>query len=465
MSIETWIAGQPEDLIDLIVGQRWFGDKSRTRSAVRSALILEFAHDGNQYGVVTVRVDFSEGDSTTYLAPILFRSDGQAVDAMRDPSFLAWVANGFAENRELASGFDGGARLVWSSVGGERRLSWTGQAGRMLEGEQSNTSVIYGTDVILKLFRKLQPGINPDSEIVSFLTDRHAFPHVPKFLGSIALVFDDGREPIELAAVQGLVPNEGDCWRWLPKALHTATVDDRDGLLTAIRQLGRRTGELHVALANSKGVAAFKPNVFDQSAVAEVEERIGREVRTTVSMLHRQGATSYVESEALAASLLASVSHAGVLLGTLQTRVHGDYHLGQVLRTGDDFVIIDFEGEPSRPMSERRQKSSPLKDVAGMLRSLDYAVATAIERGGNARELRRWRGEAERAFLDGYLDVVNRESQALVPTDPGAFAQALDLFMVEKALYEVRYELDNRPDWLEIPFGALRRIQASSTGC
>jgi maltose alpha-D-glucosyltransferase/alpha-amylase len=151
-------------------------------------------------------------------------------------------------------------------------------------------------------------------------------------------------------------------------------------------------------------------------------------------------------------------------MGTHQTRVHGDYHLGQVLRTHDDFSIIDFEGEPSRSMTERREKTSPLKDVAGMLRSIDYAVATANEDGltDDLRNLKTWRENAELSFVVGYLGAVGTSEPSLVPLEPGAFRQSLDLFMIEKALYEVRYELDNRPDWVDIPLGALQRIAGST---
>jgi maltose alpha-D-glucosyltransferase/alpha-amylase len=217
-----------------------------------------------------------------------------------------------------------------------------------------------------------------------------------------------------------------------------------------------------VALANAKGVTAFEPEPFTGADAEALEERLGREVRSTASMLHQQGACSYVESEELAASLLAGISRTDMLQGTLKTRVHGDYHLGQVLRTSDDFVIIDFEGEPSRTMDERRQKSSPLKDVAGMLRSIDYAVATALAGENPAKSrtdtLTWWRDTAGDAFISGYLSIVNNPSTSLVPSSEESFKLALNLFMIEKATYEVRYELDNRPDWLEIPFGALKRI-------
>lgn len=462
MSIKTWITEQPDGLVGLVVSQRWFGDKSRTQTAVHPSLILEFAHHGHQYALIQVVFEFSEGAPSLYFVPIMHRSDGHFVDALHDPSFLTWLAEGFDGDRSLSTVTPDAARMVWSSSGAGHASSWTSRSPRVLEGEQSNTSVKFGEDAIVKVFRKLQAGVNPDSEIVAFLSDHHTFAHVPTYLGSITLEFEDDHEPIELAAVQGFVANQGDGWRWLPGALSEASSEERTLLLTSIRVLGTRTGELHVALSNNKGVAAFESIVIGQQDVDAIEGRLGREARTTASMLHRQGACSHSESEELASSLLASVSHADALLGTRQTRVHGDYHLGQVLRVGDDFVIIDFEGEPSRPMDERRQTHSPLKDVAGMLRSIDYAVATTVQLdGGNSpKDLFAWREDAERAFLDGYLEVVSRETLALVPDDPQAFAQALDLYMIEKALYEVRYELDNRPDWLDIPLGALRRIGA-----
>ncbi len=463
MSIHAWIVERPDELLDLVVNQRWFGDKSRTRTGIQPFLIHEFAHHGHQYALLQVVVGFAEGEPSTYLVPILHRADGRFVDALHDPSFLTWLAEGFAEQRSIITGPPDGSRLTWSPSGKEHPSSWTSRSPRVLEGEQSNTSVIFGAEAIVKVFRKLQPGVNPDSEIVAFLSDHHAFPQVPAYLGSITLELDGASESIELAAVQAFVPNQGDCWRWLPDALRSATPEELAQLHSSIGLLGKRTGEMHVALADGDGIEAFEARFIEGADIDEIEERIGREVRRTASMLHRQGACSHAESEELASALLAGVSQADSLLGTLQTRVHGDYHLGQVLRTGDDFVIIDFEGEPSRPMRERRTMSSPLKDVAGMLRSIDYAVATASQLQGDepVSDLETWREEAERAFLDAYAEVVNQGTRPLVPADPALFTRALELFMIDKAIYEVRYELDNRPDWLDIPLGALRRIGAS----
>ncbi len=463
MSLHTWMTEHPDAVDDLITGQRWFGDKSRTPIRFTPTLVHEFAHDGHQFGLFEVLVEFSEGAPSTYFMPLWHRTDDHVIDALLEPSFLSWLAEGFAHRRTIETAKQD--RIVWTPAGDVDALSWTSRAPRVLTGEQSNTSVIFGERAILKVFRKLQPGVNPDSEIVAFLSEHHDFAHVPSYLGSIVLESDGDREPVELAAVQGFVLNGGDCWRWLPGALGSAANEELGNLLDSVSWLGVRTGELHVALGDAAGVTDFEPMPFTSGDIAALEDRLGREVRLTASMLHRDGALSHAGSESLASSLLASISHVDVLLGSLKIRVHGDYHLGQVLRAVDDFVIIDFEGEPSRTMAERRQKSSPLKDVAGMLRSIDYAVATVLADPAVSQAhrdtLEWWRETAETAFVSGYLSIVNNPSRGLVPDDDEhAFERALDLFMIEKALYEVRYELDNRPEWLDIPLGALRRIGA-----
>ncbi len=377
MDTRDWVLAHFDTFRDSITEQRWFGDKSRNVIEFQTTEICAVDLAGDRCSLLSVDCRFDDGDSSMYFVPLIFGGTSQPVDAFGDARFLDWLGVGFAEGRELESTFGSGSHLVWTLVDEERELSWTRVPARVLEGEQSNTSVMYGSSAIAKVFRKLQPGRNPDSEIVSFLTRRGEFSHVPEFLGSIELRFEDDRESIELAAVQRFVPNQGDCWRWLPDALVSSIDSDPGVLLADIELLGQRTAELHVALAVDSEDDAFQPTVFNEISTAELEERVGREVRLTASMLHRQGACSYVESEELSGALLSGVSQADALLGSLQSRVHGDYHLGQVLRTGGDFVIIDFEGEPSRQMFERRQKHSPLKDVAGMLRSIDYAVASA----------------------------------------------------------------------------------------
>ena len=460
MTIDQWSNAETDDFQHWIASQRWYGDKSRIVERITPEQIAEIDLDGTVYGLIQVTFDFADGASSVYFAPQVIGNYRPCGDALLDHHFLHWLGSGFDEPRTIETDFGGGSRLTWKPVEQATEAYWWHEPARVLEGEQSNTSVIFGESAIVKVFRKMQPGINPDSEIVSFLTAEGGFDHVPSFLGSITFERGDGRDSIELGSVQAFVRNQGDCWRWLPDALTKAEVPDLELLADSVRLLGQRTGELHVALAANSADDAFRPLSIDQDHVSALEGRLGREVCQTISMLHRQGACSHAESEALAAALLGDISRADVLLGALQTRVHGDYHLGQVLRTDDDFVIIDFEGEPSRSMPERRHKNSPLKDVAGMLRSIDYAVATANEdgRAGRDKVLEQWGKDAERSFSDGYMGAVSITERDLVPTEPEAFHQALDLFMIEKALYEVRYELDNRPDWLQIPLDALKRI-------
>jgi maltose alpha-D-glucosyltransferase/alpha-amylase len=446
-----------QQLREWMPGQRWYGDKSRVIEQVTSNLIAGVNAGGVDVSLMDVHVQFEDGATSCYFVPVV--QDGlKLADGMSRPEFLAWFAAGFRESRRLDLE-NTGRTLSWLPTGD---AGWSLQEGSLVQSEQSNSSVLYGEVAVLKVFRRLQPGINPDSEIVSFLTRQGLFKHVPAFLGSVGVTVGDGSESIELAAVQDFVANEGDCWRWLPSALADGTSSLED-LETAVGLLGRRTGELHAALAlGDEG--AFAPAEIDVPTAERIRERLESEVQTTIPMLVRADVVDASEAEAFERALIAGVSFTFELVGTMRTRVHGDYHLGQVLKTGDDFVIIDFEGEPSRSMAERREMHSPLKDVAGMLRSIDYAVATARQSadGGRSDDLSSWKGRATLAFLDSYRSAVTSAPEALLPSDLDRFNRALDVYMIEKALYEVRYELDNRPDWIAIPFGALRDIVRGS---
>jgi trehalose synthase-fused probable maltokinase len=459
----AWIEAHPEQFQAWLVEKRWFGDKSRTIASLTVTDFVTVAIDGLEVSHLQVSIQFDDGGTATYLVPLTENGKGSPQDAFESSAYLDWLGAGFDEERVVALSGDENGRLEWrpgARTGGD---SWLGLPAKVLTGEQSNTSILYGERSIVKVFRKVQAGINPDSEIISFLSDQVAFPNVPRFEGAVTVERSEGMPAIELATAQAFVPNEGDCWRWLPGALAGSSDDDMKSLLDSIGLLGQRTGELHVALEQGTG-DAFGPESFTDQDVADLEARLSREVQLTASMLFRQGALSHGESEDLAAGLLAGVMHADSLLGSSRTRVHGDYHLGQVLRTGNDFMIIDFEGEPSRTIEERREKHSPLKDVAGMLRSVDYAVASA---GADAEPerlpaLRSWGTEAADRFKAEYLAAVRAGRGSFLPADDASFARSLDLFIIDKALYEVRYELDNRPDWLHIPLGSLQDIARAS---
>jgi len=316
-------------------------------------------------------------------------------------------------------------------------------------GEQSNTSIRFGDALILKVFRRLQFGPNPEVEIGWFLTERTSFAGTPHVAGSMSYVSPDGREA-SLALLQQFEPNRGDAWTTtLERLVPVLEGGPLTECLQAVRRLASTTAELHVALASGDGVD-FGPEPITRSDVQAWLSNLQDELRVTLEALAARG--FHVDFPQL-------VERAGGLLaleGALKTRHHGDYHLGQVLERDDGaFVIIDFEGEPSRTLSQRREKRTPLRDVAGMLRSFDYARVAAL-RAGDADDAGRiaaagvWHTAARQTFLAEYLSVA-RQRTDLLPQNVEAPLAALEL---EKAAYEVQYELNNRPDWLPIPLAA-----------
>jgi maltokinase len=274
---------------------------------------------------------------------------------------------------------------------------------RPLGAEQSNSSFLAGGSLVLKVFRRPQDGPHPELEVNRHLAAA-GFRHVPPLYGWVE---HEGRA---VALLQGFVPNAGDGWTWT-----LAHFRDPD-YLAAVRLLGRVTAEMHAALARMEPpepISAADARAWTGAVEAALD---------AFPQLPRGG-------------LRARAAGFAELVGSPKVRVHGDYHLGQVLRTADRFVVLDFEGEPARPTAQRRAKASPLKDVAGMLRSFAYARhATGADAG--------WEERARRAFLDGYGGGF----------DPRALA-ALEL---EKALYELRYELAHRPEWARVPLAYLR---------
>jgi maltose alpha-D-glucosyltransferase/alpha-amylase len=456
----AWIADDRASFVEWLTGQRWYGDKSRTITTVETSVISEIDAYGKRVWLTEVRCHFDDGDESTYFVPLVADGDQLPRDALASPAFRQWLAQGFKAERSVAATAWPGAHLSWEPIPGADVLDWTSTSGTILSGEQSNTSIVYVDKAILKVFRRLQPGINPDSEVVAFLTSRTGYRHVPAFLGSLFLRFDDGRQPVELGAVQAYVANDGDCWRWLTPALATGDSSVHSALLGPVGLLGRRTAELHAALAGVPDLDEFAPQPYLADEAQMEGARLMQEITSTFSMIRRRGVMSIEACDDLESAIRNRVADAGALSGMPRIRVHGDYHLGQVLRTSDDFVIIDFEGEPSRPMAERRQKHSPLKDVAGMLRSLDYAASSALREAEElvGPDLHAWRSAAERDFVQAYRQAILGAPIELVPSDDAPFIKALDLFMIDKALYETRYELDNRPDWVDIPLAGLRRI-------
>jgi maltose alpha-D-glucosyltransferase/alpha-amylase len=373
-----------------------------------------------------------------------------------------------------------------------------------MQADQSNTSMVYGDRFVLKLFRKLEPGVNPDLEIGRALTERTRFPHVPQVAGALEYVGD--RQPMTMGILQGFVPNEGDAWRYTQDSLSSyleqvlvrrAEIEEPPLLrrpllldvssmeppllahelfgthLESARLLGRRTGELHLALASDDADVAFSPEPF----TTHYQRGLYQSMRTLTNQVFRlvrsrqrdiPQLVQIVDLEEQIVRRLRAV--ADTRIEAMRIRVHGDYHLGQVLYTGKDFVIIDFEGEPARPLGERRIKRSPLKDVAGMLRSFHYAAYTALfgqtldaVKPENPAMLEPWvllwYVWVSGAFLRSYLDTCG--DSGLLPKSRDGLEILLDTLLLDKAMYELRYELNYRPDWARIPIeGILQLLEA-----
>ncbi|HTW27324.1 MAG TPA: maltose alpha-D-glucosyltransferase [Acetobacteraceae bacterium] len=356
---------------------------------------------------------------------------------------------------------------------------------RRLSAEQSNSSLIVGDTLVMKIVRKVLAGIHPEAEMTRLLTER-GFPNIAPLYGEVVRVGPDGT-PHTLGLVQGFVRNQGDGWGWtldflgrtVEELAVTGAAEDEPpaeafseyNMFAAA--MGRRLAELHSVLAEPAEEADFAPEPAEEMALEEWASGAIEQLDDALAMLMRQHDWPDEAAEARAASLveqapalratIARLARRGV--GALRTRVHGDFHLGQVLVVSGDAYIIDFEGEPARSLEQRRAKSCPLRDVAGLLRSFDYAAAAAASgrvavspqvEERRARLLEQFRAEASSTFLAAYRAVLDEAPRRWVPRT--AEAALLDLFLLEKAAYEIRYEAANRPAWLGIPLRGLAEI-------
>jgi trehalose synthase-fused probable maltokinase len=325
---------------------------------------------------------------------------------------------------------------------------------RALQGEQSNSSMLFGSALILKLFRRVQFGPQPDVEIGRFLTEHSRFQGTPRVAGTLEYHTADG-EIASVALLQCFAPNRGDAWRTTLARLELVLAGHADVAESerAAFALGCTTAELHAALADAPPeLHDFAAEPISPDDVSAWRNAIREEVLRATSALEQRQIHVNVEHMLQRADGISGV------LGSHKIRHHGDYHLGQVLESEDGgFVIIDFEGEPSKPLALRREKRSPLRDVAGMLRSFDYARNAALRAHDVADPLRveraaEWHAATRDAFLSAYLGTIRSQAPTLLPAEVDAALSALEL---EKAAYEVLYELNNRPDWLPIPLAAL----------
>ena len=495
---------------------RWFGSKARTFRQLQVAERFPISEQTGGAQLWFVEVSYLDAPSETYALPVKIAcseagrtvsqaaphaviahlaGDEQAVliDAVWDETFRSRlfetiVARQTIQGRagELA-GFAGQACELPASAG----------PSQVFGVEQTNSSMLFDNKFFLKLYRKLEDGLNPDVEINRFLTEQTNFPNIPAFLG--ALEYRRARaEPTVVCVLQRAVASEGDAWqltidavgRYYERVLaRKADLQNEtappgvllDELIGGVypdkaKLLGQRTGELHLALASNDAHPAFAPEPFNamsqRSAYQNMRASLRRAFTILEKKLHDLPAKFRDEAKEVLASEQEILAREKRLLdrrtNAAKIRIHGDYHLGQLLYTGKDFVILDFEGEPARPLSERKLKRSALRDVAGMMRSFQYAAYSALWQPAMRKEdvpfLERWADlwyrQMGSLFLQSYLEATG--NAAFIPQNSEDLAIMLEAYLLDKAVYEIGYELNHRPSWVVIPIRGIKHILEST---
>jgi maltose alpha-D-glucosyltransferase / alpha-amylase len=505
-------------LVTDIQRRRWFRSKAQTIRESEVLDLVEMPASGAR--LAFLRLDYLDADPETYVMPLglavgsevdrlaserpeaiiadVVGSDDTAVlyDAMQQPKLPRELLHLASRRRRIRGRH---VSLGSESLKGSSRLR--GLDGdinvRSAEGEQTNSSVLFGDELIMKLFRKVEPGPNPEVEVGRFLTERRGFANTPNAAGLITV--DIRGAEAAVAFIQDLVPSQQNLFEHTfdgavltletilasgeevpappPRISHPLEVSDDDleaagelmgAYLAEAELLGRRTAEMHLTLASDPADPVFAPQRMSTLQQRATYQTIRSTVRTSLSVLRRRKThlrpqdseliDRAVESEREILDRLKAITAEKITCDRI--RIHGDYHLGQVLFTGNDFFIIDFEGEPQRPLTQRRLKRLGLRDVAGMVRSYHYAILMALHQvaeAGIADEtfaiLDEWanamHGWLSGSFLKGYLGTV--DGSPIIPSDPGHVRMLLDALIVEKAAYELEYEVNNRPSWVEIP--------------
>jgi len=491
---ETIVARATAVLPGLLPRQRWFAGKARTITAVTAG---DHAAVPDSPGLLALfTVTYADGGAETYLIPVMPDGGEDGIrEALADPGFCRALVELIRQEASL-TGRHGSFRFTGTGVLAEL-LPRPPESVSLFEGEQSNTSVILDRRGTLKVFRRLESGLNPDFEIPEFLTRRTAFRGSPRLAGAITYLPAQGEE-ITLAVLLEFVASQGDAWSValgrLAEYFVTLVEGLEDGSAGAeafaralaeadaaeARRLGALTGQLHAALASAGPETALAPEPILPADLLVWGEGMERLLDRALEDLVQTRESLPPTERDLAGEVLDQAPRLRQSLGGLQglgtgsvtkIRIHGDYHLGQVLKTADGFAILDFEGEPARPLTERRGKQCALKDVAGMLRSFAYAaraglraaVKGAPDDAALARQLAPWAErwlEAVRAgFLEGYLAETWEREVPFLPREREPLEAVLRVFELDRAVYELHYELHHRPAWVRLPLEGLRAAQ------
>ncbi len=520
----------PPLLPEFLSAQRWFGGKAHRIRGAEVLDIVPFRASQLESFIVLARVEYETGVRESYLLPLLAWSadhepleeisHGMKVavpgkdlllgDALHNEDFLL-ALHAAIEAQSVLAGLNGEIRARQAKT---YRDICPASAGvlrpKPMKVEQSNSSIVYGDRLVLKIFRHIQPGTNPDLEIGRFLSERARFPHVPSVAGWLEYGGNEGQSAT-LGILQQFVENQGDAWRFTSDSLAefwqraAGRLEElsapsppvlfplqRSGqsipgpvrelcgsYLDAAALLAQRTAQLHAALASEASVPGFAPEPYTPQFQAAMADSLREKTQNALALLRSHVAEMTGDTRADAGRVLKAENEVLQSFGAalsrpitaMRTRIHGDYHLGQVLYTGSDFVIIDFEGEPARPMSERSAKLSPLQDVAGMLRSFHYAAfasvfATSAGQDAHSENIRQrlkvaqsWYLWVAAHFTNAYLN--EARNAPFIPASEEQLATVLRVHLLEKAVYELNYELNNRPDWVRIPLAGISSLLKS----
>ncbi len=454
-------AGAPsvssEELAEWMLAQRWFGAKARELGAVSILDAVPIGDASEPLLLLIVEVRAPTGTHVLYQLPVgiapsgneplpgeICSHDGVAIyDALGNERHTARLGQLIAAHAAISEG----ASTVTFAPVGEVELASEPTA-RRVSSEQSNSSVVLEDRYILKAFRRIEAGINPELEMLRFL-DGHGFEHIAPVAGSYA--YEGELLDATLGIMQCFVTDARDGWELVIEALGRGAGEE---MLEPLGQLGAVTGQMHAALASDPEDPEFAPEEPSDEHVALMTATIDEQIeRLFVELPEREELAPIQGRGEELRDRLAMLSHTGV--GGRLIRSHGDYHLGQTLLGKDGWIILDFEGEPGRPLRERRRKRSPLRDVAGMLRSFAYAALAGELLHGGPAPSGDWERQVRQSFLEGYMGEID---QALLPAGAQATEKQLAMFELEKVLYELRYELENRPDWLIVPVSGILRL-------
>ena len=504
---------------EYLMKQRWFAGKSHR---IRSTRIIDWTPFNAPHSALAwVEVELDDSAPEIYFVPLGMAAGEHAqelqqtaphgvIASVGGPGMPVLLHDGILDDQtclEMLSFIEKRRELPTHhghirGIRGEAFQNVRGPDGQPLRvrrgsAEQSNTSILFGDRLILKTFRHQESGLNPDAEIGRYLTEKADFHRIPPFAGYIEYEPSTHADHATVAMLQGLVANQGDGWQWTLKELaryfdkcaplpfpEDARAELGDSsppdvhpvpplaraylgkYLESAAMLGRRTAELHMALASRMDDPAFAPEPLTvedfQWNLVDAHRQAARTFLTLNKRLHDLPKEAAELAAAVVSRRLRILEHFEELnlssVHAWRIRIHGDYHLGQVLKVIGDFVILDFEGEPARPLCDRRAKQSPLKDVAGMLRSFSYAAYMSMFNYTARRPeimprlepwARLWEQSVSAEFLRAYRETA-QQSEFLRFTS-GDFHKLLDVFLIDKALYEVLYELNARPNWVRIP--------------